>query len=43
MAGCSRVAVIDYESLRGRQNETVVTELCVASAAASEKFLFKPP
>ena len=25
----------------GRQNETVVKELCLASAAASETFLFK--
>jgi len=42
MAG-SREAVIDYAFLRGRQNETVVKELCVASAAASETFRFKPP
>ena len=35
--------VIDYEILRGRQNETVVEELCVASAAASETFRFKSP
>jgi len=26
-----------------RQNETVVKELCVARAAASETFRFKPP
>ena len=43
MAGSSREAVIDYEFLRGRQNETVVKELCVASARASETFCFKPP
>jgi len=43
MAGSSRKAVIDYEFLRGRQNETVVKELCVARAAASETFRFKPP
>ena len=43
MAGSSREAVIDYEFLRGRQNETVVKELCVASANASETFRFKPP
>jgi len=42
MAGISREAVIDYELLRGRQNETVVKEFCVASAAATESFLFKP-
>jgi len=43
MAGSSREAVIDYEFLRGRQNETVVKELCVASATASETIHFKPP
>ena len=43
MAGASREAVIDFESLRGRQNETVVKELCVASANASETFRFKSP
>jgi len=43
MAGSSREAVIDYEFLRGRQNETVVNELCVASSAASETLRFKPP
>jgi len=42
MAGSSREAVIDYEYLRGRQNETVVKELCVASARASETYRFKP-
>jgi len=35
--------VVDYEFLRGRQNKTLVTELCVASAAASETFRFKSP
>ena len=43
MAVSSREAVIDYEFLRGRQNETVVKELCVASAIASETFRFNPP
>jgi len=42
MALSSREAVIDYEFLRGRQNETVVKELCVASAIASETFRFNP-
>ena len=40
MAG-DREVVIDFEFLRGRQNETVVKELSVASAAASETFRFK--
>jgi len=35
--------VIHYEFLRGRQNETVFKNLLVASAAASEVFLFKSP
>ena len=35
--------MIDYEFFRGRQNEIVVKELCVASAAASETFCFKSP
>ena len=39
----SRKAVIDYEFLRRRQNETVVKELCVASAIASVTFRSKPP
>ena len=43
MVGSGREAVIDYELLRERQNETVVKEICVASAAASETFRFKPP
>jgi len=43
MAGSGTEAVIDYEFLQGRQNESVVKELCVASAAASETFRFKPP
>ena len=38
-----RVVVIDYEFLRGRQNETVVKELTVAGAATSETFRFKSP
>jgi len=43
MAGGGREVVIDYEFLRGRQNETVVKELSVASANAAETFLFKSP
>jgi len=39
MAG--REVVIDYEFFRGLQNETVVKELSVASAAAFETFRFK--
>jgi len=39
----SREALIDYEFFWGRQNETVVKELCVASAIVSETFRFKPP
>jgi len=38
-----RAVVIDYEFLQGRQNETVVKELCVASTAVSETFPFKSP
>ena len=43
MAGASREAVIDFEFLRARQIETVVKELCVASATASDTFRFKSP
>jgi len=43
MAGGGREVVIDYEFLQGRQNETVVKELCVVSSAASETFSFKSP
>jgi len=43
MAMSSREAVIDYESLWGRQNETVVKDLCVARAIASETFCLIPP
>jgi len=43
MGASSREAVIDYAFLRGRQNETIVKELCVASDAVSETFRFKPP
>ena len=43
MAVSSREAVIDYEFLRRRQNETVVKELCMASIIASKTFHFKPP
>ena len=32
---------MDYEILRGGQNETLIKELCVVSAAASETFRFK--
>ena len=39
----SREAVIDYVFFLGRQNETLVLELCVSSAIASETFRFKPP
>ena len=43
MAVSSREAVIDYKFLRGRPNETVVKEQCVAIAIASETFRLKPP
>ena len=43
MAVSTRKALIDYEFLSGRQNETVVKELCVASAVASETFRSKLP
>jgi hypothetical protein len=43
MAGAIREAVIDFEFLRGHQNETVITELCVASASAGETVRFKSP
>jgi len=43
MAGVSREAVIDFEFLRRRQNETFVKELCIASSTASETFRFKSP
>ena len=43
MAGASMKAVIDFEFLRGRQNETVVKELCVSIANASETPMFKSP
>ena len=38
--GGGREFVIDFEFLRGRQNETVVKELSVASANAAEMFRF---
>jgi len=41
MAVCSREGAFYHEFLWGRQNETVVKELCVASAIASETFRFK--
>jgi len=40
MAG-GRQAVIDYEFLRGRPNESVFKELCVVCTAAPEMFPFK--
>jgi len=40
MAG-GRVVVIVYDFLRGPQNETVVKELCVASATAAKTFPFQ--
>ena len=43
MAGASREAIIDFQFLPGRQNETVVKELCVASTTNSETFRFKSP
>jgi hypothetical protein len=43
MACRSSEAVIDYKFLRWRQNETIVKELCVASATISENFRFKSP
>jgi len=35
--------VIDYEILRGRQNETIVKEFCVATTAESKTFSFMSP
>jgi len=35
--------VIDFEFLRGRQNEIVVKELSVAASNVSETFRFKSP
>ena len=43
MGGGRREAVIEFEFLRGRQNETVVKELCVTSATAIWTFRFKNP
>jgi len=43
MTSANREAVIYFEFLRGWQNETVVKELCVASATAGEMFRFKSP
>jgi len=37
------VCVIDYEALRGRQNEEVVKEVSVAAENVIENFHFKPP
>jgi len=41
MAGGGREVAIDLEFLRGRQNETVVKELCVVKSNAAETFRFK--
>ena len=41
MAGASREAEIDFEFLRGHQNETVVNVMCVAIVTASVTFRFK--
>jgi len=38
-----REVLIDFEYLRGLQNETVLKEMCVTSAAACETFRFKSP
>ena len=43
MAGACREAVNHFAFLRGRQNETVVNELCIASSIANETFRFKSP
>ena len=37
------VCVIDYEVLRGRQNEEVVKEVSVAAENVVQTFHFKPP
>ena len=41
--GGIRKIVIEHEFLRGRQNGTIVKELCMANAAAYETFRFKSP
>jgi len=43
MAGPSMVAVIEIKFLPGCHNETVVKELCVVRATASETFGFMYP
>jgi len=43
VVNAGRAVVIDYEFLVERQNETVIKELCMASAAASQTFRFKSP
>jgi len=40
MAGGGRDVGLDFECLRGPQNETVVKELSVANANAAERFRF---
>jgi len=43
MAGAIWEAIIHFEFLRGRQNETVVKDLCIACSTASETFRFNSP
>ena len=43
MAVASRETLIDFEFLRGWQNESVVKELCITNATAGETFRFKSP
>ena len=43
MAGATRESIIDFQFLRGRQNEKVVKELFVVRVTASETFRFKSP
>jgi len=35
--------VIDFEFLRGRHNEIIVKELCIAAGNVSNSFRFKRP
>jgi len=41
MAGASRDNVIDFEFLRGRLNEMIFKDMCVASDNVRETFRFK--
>ena len=43
MVGGYRDVAFDLELFRGRQTETVVMDLSVASATCSETFRFKSP